>query len=80
MKNIKVAFKVLPDGEEVPVGHQYMNCHMVFDLKIDGFKRNVHLVAGGHMTDAPPVMTYTSIVSCDTVQIALTIAGLNDWK
>ena len=34
-ENVKVAFKVLPDGKEVPVGHQHMNCHMVFDLKID---------------------------------------------
>ena len=67
MKNVKVAFKVLPDGKEVPVGHQHMNCHMVFDLKIDGFKWKARLVAGGHMTDAPPVMTYVSIVSHDTV-------------
>ena len=74
MKNIKVAFKVLPDR------HHHMNCHMVFDLKINGFKQKVCLVAGGHMTDAPLVMIYMSVVSYDTVQIALTIAALNDLE
>jgi hypothetical protein len=38
------------------------------------------MVAGGHMTGAPTIMTYTSMVSRETVRIALTIAALNDLK
>ena len=51
---------------------------MVFDIKLDGFVRKACMVAGGHMTDAPAVMTYASVVSRDTVRIALTLAGLHD--
>jgi hypothetical protein len=35
------------------------------------------LVAGGHTTDVPSTLTYASVVSRDSVRIALTIAALN---
>jgi hypothetical protein len=35
-------------------------------------------VAGGHTTDAPHVMTYASVVTIESVRIALTLAALND--
>ncbi len=38
------------------------------------------LVAGGHMTDAPATTTFASVVSRETVRIALTLAGLNDLQ
>ena len=37
-------------------------------------------VAGGHTTETPASLTYSSVVSCDTVHIALTIAALNDLQ
>ena len=80
MVNVKVAFKVLPDGAKEPIGHQYMDCHLIYEIKLDGFRRKARLVAGGHMTEAPAVMTYASVVSRETVRIALTIAALNDLE
>ena len=53
---------------------------MVFEVKLEGFRRKVRLVAGGHMTDAPPVLTYASVVTRETVRIALTMAALNDLE
>jgi hypothetical protein len=41
------------------------------------FTRKARLVAGGHLTDTSVAMTYASIISCETVHIALTIAALN---
>ena len=35
------------------------------------------MVAGGHMTASPSSITYSSVVSRDSVRIALTIAALN---
>ena len=35
MANVRVAFKVLPDGSKEPVGHQYMDCHLVYEIKLD---------------------------------------------
>ena len=35
MKNVKVAFKILDDGEMEPRDHQFVKCHMVFDIKME---------------------------------------------
>jgi len=53
---------------------------MVFDVKMEDFRRKARLVAGGHMTEAPPTITYASVVSRETVRFALTIAALNDLE
>ncbi len=38
LKNIKVAFKVLPDnGVLAPIGYQKILCHMIFDVKMEDF-------------------------------------------
>jgi hypothetical protein len=52
---------------------------MPHDLRQD-FRRKARLVAGGHKTDAPATLSYASVVSRDTVHIALTIAELNDLE
>ena len=80
MEAVRVAFRILNDGEDIPPGFQYMDCHMIFDVKIEGFRRKARLVAGGHMTQAPAVLTYATMVSRDTVRIALTLAALNDLE
>ncbi len=50
---------------------------MIFDLKLKNFWRKVRFVAGSHMTDMPPVITYVSVVTRESVKIALTIDALN---
>ncbi len=37
-------------------------------------------MAGGHWIKAPATIPYASVVSCETVRLALTIASLNDLK
>jgi hypothetical protein len=37
-------------------------------------------VAGGHLTQAPATITYASVVSRETLHLALTFASLNDLK
>ena len=34
MKNVKVAFKILDDGEMAPRYHQFVKCHMIFNIKM----------------------------------------------
>ena len=63
MENVRVAFEVLPDGKPIPIGCQFMSCHMIFDIKMDDFRQKTRLVAGGHMTEAPATITYASVVS-----------------
>ena len=80
MKNFKVAFKILDDGEMEPRDHKFFQCHMIFDIKMENFRRKARLVAGGHMTTAPAAVTYASVVLRETVSITLTLAALNDLE
>jgi len=50
---------------------------MVFDVKMD-FTRKARFVAGGHVTDPPTSITYSSVVARDSVRLAFLIAALND--
>ena len=38
LQNVKVTFKILPDGIEVPVGHLFVQFHMIFDIKMEDFR------------------------------------------
>ena len=51
---------------------------MVFDAKMEDFIRKAHLVTGGHTTNALNVITYSSIVTRETVHIALTMVVLHN--
>jgi hypothetical protein len=77
MLNNKMAFRFPKDNERVPIGFQWIRCHLIFDVKMD-FTRKARYIAGGHMTDPPTSMTYSSMVSRDSVRIAFLIAALND--
>ncbi len=58
MKNVWTVFKILANGDKVPIGFQHMRCHMIFDIKMEDLRRKLWLVAGGHMTDAPATNTF----------------------
>ena len=79
MKNVRPAFEVFEGGiEQLPGGYQEIKCHMIFNVKIgENFHRKARLVAGGHTTETPATLTYSSVVSRDSVRIALTMAALN---
>jgi hypothetical protein len=78
MSNVRIAFKVLNGEEVIPPTYQEIRCHMIFDVKMEDFCRNARFVTGGHTTDAPHVMTHASVVSMESVIIALTLTALND--
>ena len=80
MINVIVAFDILKDGDRAPIGHKQINCHLIFDVKMEDFRRKSRLVAGRHMIETPKCMTYSSVVGRETVRIALTIAALNDLQ
>jgi hypothetical protein len=51
---------------------------MVFDVKMDNLTQKARFVAGGHTTDTPSSITYSSVVSRDSVRIAFLFAFLNN--
>ena len=81
MKNVRIAFEEYDSDVSTLVGYQKLDCHMIFDVKMgENFRRKARMVAGDHKTATPSSLTYSSVVSRDSVRIALTITTLNDLK
>lgn len=45
MSNQKVAFTILEDGEIAPRDHQFVKCHIVWDVTMENFRCKGRLVA-----------------------------------
>jgi hypothetical protein len=58
MKDVRVPFKILPDGQTAPIGYQKIPCPMIFGVKMEDFCRKARLIAGGHRTEAPTTSSY----------------------
>jgi hypothetical protein len=82
MKNVRPAFEVWDKSvTKIPIGYQEVRCHLIFDVKMgENFRRKARFVAGGHTTEVLATLTYASVVSRDSVRIALTVAALNDLQ
>jgi hypothetical protein len=63
MKNVIIAFNIINGEESVPPTFQEIRCHIIFDVKMEDFRRKARFVAGGHTTDTPHAMTYASVLS-----------------
>ena len=65
MRNVRPAFEVWEkDVEHIPPVYQQIKCHMIFDVKMGkNFRRKARFVAGGHATETPMSLTYSSVVS-----------------
>jgi Reverse transcriptase (RNA-dependent DNA polymerase) len=84
MSDVRIAFEECKEGtlEDIKdrsklVGYQQIKCHLIFDIKMD-FTRKARFVAGGHTTETPPSLTYSSVVSRESVRIALLISALHE--
>ncbi len=66
MKNNHIAFQIPSPEEKVPHGYTFKRRNMNFEIKMD-FMRKAPFVVGGHMTDPPSFLKYSSIVSRDSV-------------
>ena len=57
-------------------GYQEITCHVISDMKTY-FTGKARFVANGSKTEAPVALTYSIVVSRDSVQLAFLIAALN---
>ena len=79
MKKIKEAVRVHDGTDKELVGYQQITGHIIFDIKLgEGFRRKARFVGDGHKTKPPTSVTYSSVVSRDSVRILLSIAAIND--
>ena len=63
LQNVKVTYKIIADGTNTPIGHQFVKYHMISNIDIEDIRQKAWLVAEGHMTKAPGAATYASVLS-----------------
>ena len=79
MPKIRKAMRVFDGDPKSLIGYQQITGHVIFDIKLgENFCRKARYVADGHKTDTPSHITYSSVVSRDSVRIMLLITALNE--
>ena len=68
MRNAGVAFKILEEKEQLPVGYKKATGHLVYDVKMD-FTRKARWVKDGHRTPDPDSSSYAGVVSRESIRI-----------
>ena len=80
LSKVRVAFELVEEGSTPPPGSKKINYHFVFDVKHD-LARKARLVAGGHLNrHVPAYLTYSSVISKESVRLCFMIAALNDLE
>ena len=75
MDNFKVTFELYEGYHSKLVGYNPVGTHLIFDVKLgENFKRMARFVADGNHSKTPSSLTYSSVVSRDSVRICLLIA------
>ena len=77
MKNSYITFELLDEDDKLLPGYKKITCHMNFEIKMD-LRRKVRYIAGSYLTDPPALMTYSSVISRESVRIAFLVTALND--
>ena len=79
MKNIRIAFEQFYGKVEDLKGYERITGHLVFDVKLsENFRRKSRFVDDGHLVETPASITYSTVVSRESVRLLLMIAALND--
>ena len=79
MPKIRNATRIFNGDPKSLIGYQQITGHIIFDIKLgENFRRKARYVADGHKTETPSHITYSSVVSRDSVRIILLIAALNE--
>ena len=78
MKNNRTAFEEYDGQVEDLVAYEQISGHLIFDVKLsENFRRKARFVADGHLVETPASVTYSTVVSRDSVRILLLVAALN---
>ena len=79
MKGIIAAIDEIENPSELGKEYSEITGHLIFDIKLgECFRRKARFVADGHKTESPNVVTYSTMVSRDSIRIMLLIASLNN--
>lgn len=77
MKNVWIAFDILPHGQKAPSGLKKKSGHLVWDLK-KNFTRKAPWVKDRHKTPNQSSSTFFGVTSRESVCIVFPYAVLDD--
>jgi hypothetical protein len=61
----------------MPIGYQWIPCHLIFDIKLD-LTCKARFIASGHWTDPDPILSCSSVVTRESLCIAFLMAALTE--
>ncbi len=76
MTYVQVAFIPLDNDVQPPNQYKFIQCHMIFNVKMENSHQKAQLVTKGHMIDVPPTEMYVTIELQETDWIKLTMVAL----
>lgn len=78
MTNNRIAFERYDGLIKDLIGYEEITGHVIFDVKLsENYRRKARFVADGHKLETPASVTYSTVVSRDSVRILLMVAALN---
>ena len=61
------------------VAYKEITGHLIFNVKLsENFSRKARFISDGHLVETPAPITYSTVVSRDSIRILLLAADLND--
>ena len=79
MKKVTATVTKADKNHTTSIRYQETTGHMIFDLKLgESFRRKDRFIGDGHKTETPASLTYSTVISRDSVRICLMIVALND--
>ena len=79
MTNNCIAFERFDGAVKDLIGYEESTGHLIFDIKLsENFRRKSCFWADGHKVETPVLVTYSTVVSCDLIQILLMVATMNN--
>ena len=76
MGSVGVSFEVLKHGDKPPPGWTKSGGRLIYNVNMD-FTRKSRWVKDGHQMPDPKISCYSSVVSHESIHIALTYADLH---
>ena len=77
MGSIDPCIDLIPEGKDPPPGYEFIRTNIVFDIKMD-FTWKARFMADGSMTEVPSEFTFASVMSRNSVWLALLYVALNN--
>ena len=82
MNNMRVYFEIYEGNlEDLNLGYKEVSFNIIFDVNMGyNLYHKVQMILVGHKNSTPSYHTYSSVISRESVRIALKTAALNGLK